>query len=269
MTDKPAPTPPSLVQVARLVEIMKRLRGPGGCPWDIEQTHASIKPELIEECYEVVDAIDAGDMSGLREELGDVLLHVIFHSQIAQEQGDFDLEAVAQGVCDKLVRRHPHVFGEVKADTVEQVLSNWHAIKQAEKPERKGLFDGIPKQLPALMQAQELKKKAARVGFDWVNSKGVLDKVREELGELEDDLHVPERAAEELGDVLFTLAVLAGHLKLDAEQVLRAANQKFVRRFEGMQAHLSAAGKALDSATPDEMNAAWDAVKAQERSAAS
>ncbi len=250
--------------IERLQEIMAALRAPNGCPWDREQTHETIKPQLIEECYEALEAIDQKDMKGLREELGDVLLHVVFHSQLAKEDGDFTFDDVATTVSDKLVRRHPHVFGNVEAKDTETVLKNWNEIKKLEKPERTGFFDGIPLQLPALMRSQELQKKAAKTGFDWKDASGVLEKVREELEELSQEMQAEgskERIEEEFGDLLLVLCNLARHLKFDAEQALTRGNSKFQKRFEAMQALLERGGKKIEDCTFDEMNVAWDEVK--------
>lgn len=249
------------VPIDRLREIMAALRAPNGCPWDREQTHASIKPQLLEECYEVLEAIDSGDAKHLKEELGDVLLHVVFHCQLAVEAGKFTFDDVATGISDKLVRRHPHVFGDVNAPDTKTVLANWDAIKKEEKPERKGPFDGIPKVLPALMRATEVSKKAAKVGFDWPDASGAMAKVLEEIEELKADAHNPERAADELGDLLFAAVNLSRHLKLDAELCLANATKKFQRRYEKMAAHLAAQGKNLEDCTLEEMDAVWNQVK--------
>lgn len=247
--------------IDRLREIMAALRAPNGCPWDREQTHASIKPQLLEECYEVLEAIDSGDPKHLREELGDVLLHVVFHAQLSSEAGEFTFDDVAAGISDKLVRRHPHVFGDVNAPDTKTVLTNWEAIKKQEKPERTGPFDGIPKALPALMRATEVSKKAAKVGFDWPDAAGAMAKVHEEIEELRVDAHNRERAAEELGDLLFAVVNLSRHLKLDAEQCLADATRKFQARYEKMVALLAEQGKQPETSTLAEMDAAWNEVK--------
>ncbi len=247
--------------IERLREIMSALRAPNGCPWDREQTHASIKSQLLEESYEVIEAIDNGDSKNLKEELGDVLLHVVFHSQLSSEAGEFTFDDVATGISDKLVRRHPHVFGDVNAPDTKTVLTNWDAIKKQEKPERKGPFDGIPKALPALMRATEVSKKASKVGFDWPNADGAMAKVHEEIEELRVDAHNKERAAEELGDLLFAVVNLSRHLKLDAEQCLAAATNKFQKRYEKRTARLAEQGKTLEGSTLAEMDAAWNEIK--------
>ena len=170
-----------MASIDELLEVMAKLRGPGGCPWDQEQTHESIRPQVLEECYELLEAIDEADDSLMREELGDVLLHVVFHSQLAKERGVFSFEEVARGIVDKLIRRHPHVFGDQNIDTSEKVLKKWQELKAQEKPERKSVLDGIPKALPALMEAQEVQKKAGRVGFDWPEVEAVMEKVKRRI----------------------------------------------------------------------------------------
>ncbi|MEM1059823.1 MAG: nucleoside triphosphate pyrophosphohydrolase [Verrucomicrobiota bacterium] len=263
---------PNVPPIERLRAIMAKLRAPEGCPWDREQTHESIKPQLIEEAYEVLEAIDGGRPDDLREELGDLLLHVVFHAQIEAEAGRFTFDDVATAVADKLVRRHPHVFGEVRADTSEEVLRNWDEIKRAEKPERTGPFDGVPRALPALMRAQEVQKKAAKTGFDWPDAAGPLEKVREEAAELEAEVQraagsglAGHELAEELGDLLFAAVNLARHQKLDAEQCLTLAVDKFIRRYGRMTQLLVAEGKDPASTPLAEMDAAWDRAKAEER----
>jgi tetrapyrrole methylase family protein/MazG family protein len=217
----------------RLREIVAQLRSPEGCPWDREQTHQSLKPHLIEECYELIDAIDAADDKELKEELGDLLLQVVLHSQMASEEKRFDLDDVAAVIADKLVNRHPHVFGETRLPNSEAVLRQWEVIKRAEKQERRSVLDGVPKGLPALARAQKVQGKAARVGFDWNEADGALAKVREELSEVEsapeNDLH------EEIGDLLFALVNFARKKELDAEQLLNQATTKFAARFQAME----------------------------------
>jgi tetrapyrrole methylase family protein/MazG family protein len=217
----------------RLREIVAQLRSPEGCPWDREQTHQSLKPHLIEECYELIDAIDAADDRELKEELGDLLLQVVLHSQMASEEKRFDLDDVAAVIADKLVNRHPHVFGETRLPDSEAVLRQWEVIKRAEKQERRSVLDGVPKGLPALARAQKVQGKAARVGFDWNEADGALAKVREEVSEVEsapeNDLH------EEIGDLLFALVNFARKKELDAEQLLNRATTKFAARFQAME----------------------------------
>jgi MazG family protein len=256
---------------------MSRLRAPDGCPWDREQTPATLKPQLLEECYEVLEAIDSGLAPLLAEELGDLLLHVVFQAQIAREKGDFTFADVAAGIADKLVRRHPHVFGDKTVADAEGVVTLWHQLKKAEKPERRGALDGVPRALPALMRAEALQKKARHVGFDWPDPRGSLDKVREELAEvtkeIETDLASAARdvrpaaspkTAEELGDLLFSIVNLTRHLKLNAEELLNEANDKFARRFQAVEERVKAKGKALTDCTLEELDAAWNAVKVED-----
>lgn len=245
----------------KLLGIMARLRGPGGCPWDQEQTHQSIRSQVIEECYELVEALDASDDKMMKEELGDVLLHVVFHCQLAAERKAFDFETVAETLSEKLVRRHPHVFGTEKIDTSGAVITKWNEIKKQEKPERKSLLDGVPKVLPALMQAQEIQKKAARVGFDWPNIKPVIAKIKEEIAELEEALEKKQGIEEELGDLFFVMANLARHLKLDAEQACRLAVAKFIRRFQWMEVQMKAEGLEMEKSTFEVMDTYWDRAK--------
>ncbi len=251
-------------QIGRLRAIMHRLRAPGGCPWDAEQTHASLVPNLIEEAYETIDAIQRDDMAHLEEELGDLLLQVVFHSELAREAGRFDLDDVARGICDKLIRRHPHVFGDSTAGDADAVLRQWDEIKRGEKGtgHRPYLY-GTGKGLPALLRAAKLQKKAAKVGFDWPDEDGVLAKIREETGELEAAMEARDTAAieDELGDLLFSVVNLARFRKLDPEVLMAAANAKFEVRFDVMEERLRRAGRTLEVATPDEMEAAWQAAK--------
>jgi MazG family protein len=247
--------------IDRLLEIMATLRGPNGCPWDREQNHKSIQPELLEECYEVLEAIDSGDMAHLKEELGDLLLQVVFHSQMAREAGYFGFDDVATSISDKLVRRHPHVWGDVNAPDSAAVLKNWHEIKKTEKPDRSGTFSGITKGLPALVYATKVQKKAANAGFDWPDAKGPLEKIKEETAELEKDLANRDRAEEELGDLLFAVVNLSRHLKIDAEQAMRRAVEKFRARYENMEALAQGQGQSLAGMTPVEMDSFWAKAK--------
>ncbi len=261
----------------RLLDLMARLRAPEGCAWDREQTPATLKPQMLEEVYEVLEAIDSGSAEDLTEELGDLLLHIVFQAQIAREEGQFDFAKVANGIADKLVRRHPHVFGDIKTDDPAQIVAQWNEIKKAEKPERASVLDGVPRALPALMRAEALQKKARNVGFDWPDPHGSLDKVKEEIAELtkevEADISFAQanetptfasaRTAEELGDLLFSIVNLTRHLKLDAEALLTDANDKFSRRFRAVEERIKAQGKALTDCTLEELDAAWNAVKAE------
>ena len=262
-------------EFSRLVDIMSRLRAPGGCPWDRAQSREDLKPYLVEETYEVLDAIEQGDPAMLREELGDLLLQVVFHAEIAQEEGSFTIEDVCRGINEKLVRRHPHVFGEVKADTPEQVLKNWEAIKTEEKaekasPEAQGVLSGVPKVLPALLKAYRLQQKAARVGFDWEERRQVEDKVREEWAEVNEAVAEGDKdhVREELGDFLFALVNLSRFLEVDPEDALQLANAKFMRRFQGIEAAAREQGRDIHGMSLGEMDELWNLVKERERAVA-
>ena len=246
----------------RLVEIMHKLRAPGGCPWDAEQTHDSIKPALLEETYETLEAIDSKDYKALKEELGDLLLQVIFHSEIGKEKDEFTLEDVIKGITEKLVRRHPHVFGESNVKDTKDVLHQWSRIKQKEG--RKSILEGVPKQLPALQQAHRLSEKAARVGFDWETIEHVWEKFDEEICELKEVLPTadPERLEEELGDVLIVIVNLARKLNIDAESALRKSSAKFVQRFQYIEETFRKRGEDIHDASLKEMEALWEEAKA-------
>lgn len=251
-------------QLARLRAIMHRLRAPGGCPWDAEQTHASLVPNLIEETYETVDTIQRGDLNHLKEELGDVLLQVVFHSELAEEAGHFNLDDVARGISDKLIRRHPHVFAHSTAATADAVLHQWDAIKRTEKGDQEQPFlHGVGIGLPALLRAAKLQKKAAKVGFDWPDVAGVLAKLREELDELEAAVTSGDAAAVavELGDLLFSAVNLARCRRTDPELLMAAANTKFEQRFNAMERLLQQQKLDLVSATLEQMEAAWQTAK--------
>ena len=257
----------------RLLAIMRRLRAPDGCPWDREQTRHSLKAYLIEEAYEVIEAIDSGDASHLEEELGDLLFQVVFHAEIAQEQGEFDMTSLLRRLADKMVTRHPHVFGSATVETPGEALAQWEAIKGREAADvgrRRSVVDGVPRALPALLRAQRLSSKAARVNFDWPDARAAWGKVEEEVREAGEALASGDRArlSEELGDVLFSLVNVARLSSLDAEDVLQAANEKFRRRFAAMEADLGTRGATVASASPEELEGAWDRTKAQERARA-
>jgi MazG family protein len=252
--------------LTRLRYVVHRLRAPGGCPWDQEQTHESLIPHVLEEAYEVVDAIRSGDPALLCEELGDLLLQPVLHAEIAAETGAFDLDKMAHGLSEKLIRRHPHVFGEATAATSDAVLTQWDAIKRTEKgTQKEGHLHGVGAGLPALMRAQKLQKKAARVGFDWPEAAPVFAKIREEADELEKAVAEGHAAnmTDELGDLLFSVVNLARKLGIEAEAALAEANEKFVRRFHAVEANLAGEGKPLEEASLAEMDAAWDAIKRQ------
>ncbi len=246
---------------SHLTEVMTQLRR--GCPWDREQTHDSLKPYLIEEAYEVIEAIEAKDPLALKEELGDLLLQVLFHAEIASEEGKFTIQDVIQQLIEKLVRRHPHVFGSLQVQDAQEVLQNWSKIKAQEKKEKSSVLAGVPKGAPALIQAQRLGEKAARVGFDWSGPQEVLQKAHEEMQELEEALRAQEQARqeEELGDLLFTLTNLARHLQIDAETALRKANQRFIKRFHYVEKEVAALGKDTHHVSPESLQALWQKAK--------
>ena len=263
MTDTP--------QLARLLEIMARLRDADkGCPWDVEQTFATIAPYTVEEAYEVADAIERGDIADIRDELGDLLLQVVFHSRIAEEAGQFSFEDVAAAINDKMIRRHPHVFeGAHYRNAAEQTVA-WEETKAAERAARgnqSSILDDVPRGLPGLTRAMKLTKRAARVGFDWSNPQEVLTKLQEEIGELEEGIAAGDQAniREELGDILFVAANLARKLDVEPEDALRASNAKFVRRFNSIEAALAAGGRTLEQSNLDEMERLWAAAKAFEK----
>lgn len=257
-------------EFTRLCEIMARLRAPGGCPWDREQTHESLVPGLLEEAYEVAAAIRAGDDANLREELGDLLLQVVIHSEIAREGGRFTIEDVAREIADKLVRRHPHVFGDTEAHDSGAVLKQWDAIKRAEKgADDAEYFSGLTRALPALMLAQKTQSKAARVGFDWSEISEVVAKVDEELAEVKAAMASGDAAAiaDEIGDLLFATVNLARKQKLEAETLLAAATEKFIGRFHAMEAELRRSGGKLGEADLAALDEIWNRVKAAQTSA--
>ena len=254
--------------LTRLRYVVHRLRAPGGCPWDQEQTHETLIPHVLEEAYEVVDAIKSGDPELICEELGDLLLQPVLHAEIASETGAFDLDRMAHVLTEKLIRRHPHVFGGTSAATSDAVLTQWDAIKRQEKgTEKEGYLHGIGSGLPALMRGQKLQKKAARVGFDWPAAAPVFAKIREEAAELEEAVAegTSDAIEEELGDLLFSVVNLARKLGVESEAALAAANEKFVRRFHGMERLLDAEGKKLGDLSLAEMDATWDEMKRLEK----
>jgi MazG family protein len=255
----------------RLLDIMHRLRGPAGCPWDREQTPTSLKPHLLEEAYEVLEAIESGEADPLREELGDLLLQVVFHAEIAAERGEFEIADVLARLIDKLVSRHPHVFGATSVETPRQALAQWEAIKQREAEmhgRRRSVIDGVPRALPALLRAQRVQAKAARVNFDWPDARAAWTKVEEEVQEAAAALTEgdPERLQEELGDVLFSLVNVARLSAIDAEDALQRAIEKFRHRFTTMESELIARGKSIATVSSEELEQSWEAVKAQEQS---
>jgi len=272
--------------IARLIEIMVALRAPGtGCPWDLEQDFASIAPYTVEEAYEVADAIARGDKIDLKDELGDLLLQVVFHSRMAEEEGSFSFPDVVEAITSKLIRRHPHVFGDARDLSPAEVKALWHRIKAQEKADKaaahraaglpeasedRGVLAGVPHTLPALTRAWKLQAKASTVGFDWNDARLVLDKIREETAEIEEALAGGSKEAirEEIGDLLFVVANLARHVDADPEGCLNAANIKFERRFRGIEDALAAEGRDAKDATLDELEALWQAVKRMEKAKA-
>jgi tetrapyrrole methylase family protein/MazG family protein len=256
-----------------LVQIMARLRGENGCPWDREQTHASIKPYLLEETYEVLESIDENDPAKLEEELGDLALQVVFHAQMADEAGLFTIADVLRGINEKLRRRHPHIFGDVKADTAQEVLFNWEQIKKLEREKaqvRASLLDGVPRELPALLRAHRLQEKASRVGFDWNEARQVFQKVEEELAELRAAMESeqPDRMEAELGDLLFSLVNLGRFIAVNPEDALRKTIARFIARFQYIEEELARRGTAPGQVTLEEMDALWDEAKRREGSGA-
>jgi nucleoside triphosphate diphosphatase len=258
--------------IERLKSVMSALRAPAtGCPWDIEQTFATIAPYTIEEAYEVADAIARGDMGSLKEELGDLLFQVIFHAQIAQEAGQFDFDGVATALSDKMIARHPHVFGDRVVETADQQTQNWETMKQAERAAKMkddpSILSDIPFALPALMRAEKLTKRAARVGFDWPSLEDVFDKLVEETNETREAVVEGDQnhISEEIGDMLFVVANLARKAKVDPEQALRDANTKFERRFRWIEEALAKQGRTPDQSSLEEMDGLWNRAKDFER----
>lgn len=260
------------MSIFRLVEIMAALRNPqGGCPWDLEQDFRSIAPYTLEEAYEVADAIERGDLGDLREELGDLLLQVVFHAQMAREQGAFDFEDVARAICDKLVRRHPHVFGGEPVESAAAQTEVWERLKAEEKATKGavGVLDDVPLSLPALTRAAKLGRRASRAGFDWPDATGPRRKLDEELAELDEALAGagdPAAVEAEFGDLLFALVNYARHLGVDPEAALRRSNQKFVRRFRHVEQRLVATGQSGPEAGLEQLDAWWEEAKEQETS---
>ncbi len=263
----------------RLLDIMERLRDPEtGCLWDKEQTFRTIAPYTIEEAYEVADAIEEGDMAALKEELGDLLFQVVFYAEMGREAGHFDFHAIAEAIADKMTRRHPHVFEDMTYDTAEDRMDAWEEQKSAERQAKSkaksggkdgapSILDDVPSALPALLRAEKLQKRAARVGFDWPQAAQVLDKIEEEIAELRaeiDGKSTPARQEDEIGDLFFALANLARHLKIDPESALRHTNAKFERRFRHIETQLAEAGRSPDDASLDEMEALWLQAKKEE-----
>lgn len=244
----------------KLVDLIGVLRSENGCPWDREQTHATLRPNMVEEAYEAIDAINDNDMKHLKEELGDVLLQVILHSQIAKEEGAFDIEDVAKGLHDKIIHRHPHVFGDVKVDSPEEALLSWDKIKKEEKSHRKSAMDGVSKAQSALMSAQKISKKAVKCGFEWPDENSLYDCIKSEFKEFKEASEADDRTnmEEEMGDILFAVVNLARWNKIDAEQALIKANQKFMTRFRKME---ELATKPLEEYSFEEYDTLWKSAK--------
>ena len=257
--------------VRRLLEIMARLRGEGGCPWDREQTHRTLKPYLVEECHEFLEAVDRGGDAGMVEELGDILLQVVFHSRIAAEEGRFTFDDVAACISDKLERRHPHVFGGAHVDDAAGVVQQWDRIKREEKIGTPGhsILAGVPPSLPALHRAQEVQKRAARVGFDWQDAGGVIEKIDEEVAEVKAAMAAGDagRVRAEIGDLLFAAVNLCRFADAQAEDVLNAAVRRFAARFQEMEERVSRTGRHVEDCSLEELDAAWNEVKRGETAA--
>jgi tetrapyrrole methylase family protein/MazG family protein len=264
MTDSPG------ALFEQLLAIMARLRAVGGCPWDREQTHVSLKPYLIEEAYEVLEAIESSGAAALREELGDLLFQVVFHAQLAHEDDAFDMAGVLEHLNAKMISRHPHVFADVSVGSAQDALTQWEAIKRREATERgekRSVLAGVPRALPSLVRAQRIQAKAARVNFDWPDARAAWEKVREEVNEVAGALQTDhrERLSEELGDLLFSLVNVARLANIDAEDASQRAIEKFQRRFTQMEADLSARGMSWDAASADELDRAWERAKSLDR----
>jgi MazG family protein len=262
-------------KLARLVDLMAHLRGPEGCPWDRDQDYDSVKGMLLEEAYEVVDAVSLKDFEGLEEELGDLLFQVVFYSRLAEEDGRFDIDGVIQNVYDKLVRRHPHVFGEARAANAEEALKSWTAAKEKEKNYRPdsqnmSILDGIASALPSTLEAYELGLRAAEAGFDWAKLEDLLDKIEEEVNEIRKEFSTGgkidrPRLQEETGDLMFAVANLTRLVRSDPESCLRRANQKFRRRFQELESEVRRRGKSVRTCTLQELDEVWESVKKQEK----
>lgn len=254
-------------QFMEAVNIMARLRQPDGCPWDREQNHLTLKKYMIEESYELLESIDENDDSLIMEECGDVLLQVLFHARIAEEENRFTIQDVLECLCEKLISRHPHVFGDLTADTAAEVLERWEKLKRKEKPERTSILDGIPKEYPALMRAEKIQRKVAKVGFDWEKIEEVFAKFEEEWGEFRQAYtnQNPQEIEEEIGDMLFALVNIARYVQVDPEEALQKTNQKFSRRFRHIENSLQKQNKTLHDSSLKEMDALWDEAKQLEK----
>ncbi len=252
--------PQNLNQFATLVDIIARLRAPDGCPWDREQTHTSLRENLLEECYEVLEALDEGDSGKLCDELGDLLLQIVLHTQIATEAGEFEVGDVVSSINTKLIHRHPHIFGSVKVKDAKEVALNWEVLKQEERQADTSILASVPRQMPALGYSQEIQRRVAQVGFDWEDIDGVIDKLVEEVSEFK-QANSQQQRGQEFGDLLFTLANIARRLGVDSEAALREANKKFYRRFTYMEEVCRRRGINLGELSFDEQNALWEEAK--------
>jgi len=255
-----ATLPEDMSKFDSFVEVIARLRSPDGCPWDKEQTHASLRIHLLSECYEVLEALDGNDTAKLCEELGDLLLQIVLHAQIAADNGEFEMGDVIKSINSKIIHRHPHVFEDGQAATADEVVHNWEALKREEREDDASVLEGVPKQMPALAYAYEISRRAVRVGFEWENLEGVLDKLLEEIREIK-EAESREEKAREFGDLLFTLVNFARWQGIDSEAALREANDKFYRRFTRMEALCRERGLVLNKLSFDEMDALWEEVK--------
>jgi len=251
--------PKNLNQFTTLLDIIARLRAPDGCPWDRKQTHASLRENLLQECYEVLEALDKGDSAKLCDELGDLLMQIVLHAQIATEAGEFELADVLSSINTKLIHRHPHIFGSLKVKDAEEVAVNWEALKQEEREADASILASVPKPMPALSYSQEIQRRAAQVGFDWKDIHGVIDKLAEEVKEFEQA--TSQEKAQEFGDVLFTLANIALRLGIDLEAALRQANQKFYQRFTYVEEVCRQRGLNFNELSFDQQNALWEEAK--------
>jgi len=253
-------SPKDLSRFSALVDIIARLRAPDGCPWDRKQTHASLRENLLAECYEVLEALDEGDSTKLRDELGDLLMQIVLHAQIASEAGEFGLGEVVENINTKLIHRHPHIFGSKKVRDAEEVALNWEELKGEERAPDASMLESVPGQMPALGYSQEIQRRVAHVGFDWKDVDGVIDKLAEEVGEFQ-QAGSRERQAEEFGDLLFTLANIGRRMEIDLEAALREANRRFYKRFTCMEEVCRKRGVNLGDLSFDEQNALWEEAK--------
>ncbi len=252
--------PKDLRSFKTLVEIIARLRAPDGCPWDRQQTHQTLRANLLSECYEVLEALDNANSVELCEELGDLLLQIVLHAQIARDSGEFEIADVIEGIATKIIHRHPHVFGSGKAATAEEVMHNWEALKREERPEDASILEGVPEDMPALAYAYEISRRAVRVGFEWENIEGVIDKLIEEIKEIK-EADSPEEKAREFGDLLFTLVNYGRWLEIDSESALREANRKFYKRFSYMEELCRRRDLSLDKLSLSELDDLWEEAK--------